>query len=322
MSESDTTELAVSPELIATSEVFTGITRQHGKGSRAWTLYPFAYIIIINYLIFFWCLHRFVIERRLMPWLIGPRYRDLPEAKKRTATNHLMNILWKVVALFGFFPFIMTVVLGHSMRERMPSGHVTYGDILCLDYMLFVTGFVWELVYRSRISFVTALHHLVAIFISTLAVFMMLTDRHGQEGENYLQIIFVYGFFEVFFETGPHVCMLMYTRDRGNSKKLKRSFLIIAIMSFTGTFLEQFAIFFLYAKHFKTWDWSIKILTPIIHVCFASAQIHGGRIFLSMSRKMAKEHAANTSLERGVKESEQQEPDGSKLTTTVTIIEG
>lgn len=241
-----------------------------------------------------------------MPWLMGAKWRDMPEAKQRTTTNHMMNILWKVSALFGFYPFIMTVILGHSMRERLPSGHVTYGDILCLDYMLFVTGFIWELVYRSRISFVSALHHLVAIFISTLASYMLITERHGLEGEYYLQLIFVYGFFEVFFETGPHVAMLMYTRDRDNTRRLKRTFLIIAVMSFAGTFFEQFAIFFLYAKHFKSWDWSIKILTPIIHVCFAAAQLHGGRVFLAMSRKMGKEYAASQSLEHGPKDIEMQ----------------
>ncbi|BFZ57656.1 hypothetical protein PYCC9005_004709 [Savitreella phatthalungensis] len=258
-------------------------------GERRGTLYAYAYVIIVNYIIALWFLTRYLFERVVMPKLLGPSFRRMDEGNQRTMVNHFVNIFWKTSTLFGLYPFIMTVVLGHSERTYLQYGKVTYGDLLALDYMLFTAGFLFEIIYRSRISLVTAIHHIVALFLSTLVAVIIVNNPRNLEAQAELKLIFTYGFFEVFFETGPHVMMILYRRNRHDTKMLARGFRIIAVMSFTGTFLEQFAIMYLFAKHWPIWDYAFKVLTPILHLCFAAAQLHGGRIFLSLSRKMAKE---------------------------------
>ncbi|CCG82266.1 protein of unknown function [Taphrina deformans PYCC 5710] len=261
-------------------------------GERRSTLYAYTYVIVINYLIALWCLCRFLIEPYVMPKLLGKKYTEADEGQKRTMTNHVVNILWKCSTLFGLYPFIMTVVLGKPSNTYLTYGNVTYGDMLALAYMLFSAGFIFELIYRSRISFVTALHHLVALFISTIVSWMIVARvRGGMEGQAELHIIFTYGVFEIFFETGPHVMMILYKRYRNRQAMLKKGFLFVALWSFTGTFLEQFAIGYLYIHNWAAWDMSLKVLTPILHCCFAAAQVHGGRVFLALSRKMAREYA-------------------------------
>ena len=259
-------------------------------GERRGTLYAFAYVIIVNYIIALWFLTRYLFERHVVPRIIGrDKFKAMDEGNRRTMTNHFVNIFWKMSAFCGLYPYIMTVILGKSDRTYMAYTHLTYGDLLALDYMLFTAGFLFEIIYRSRISLVTAIHHIVALFLSTLIAAMIVNDPRNQEAQAELKLIFTYGFFEVIFETGPHVMMLMYKRSRDRTLLLSRGFKIVAFMSFTGTFLEQFAIGYLFIHHWKVWDISLKVLSPILHVCFACAQIHSGRIFLALSRKMAKE---------------------------------
>lgn len=262
-------------------------------GERRGTLYAFAYVIIVNYIIALWFLSRYLFEKHVVPRIIGrEKFKQMDEGNRRTMTNHFVNIFWKLSAFCGLYPYIMTVIFNKSDRTYMAYTRITYGDLLALDYMLFTAGFLFEIIYRSRISLVTALHHIVALFLSTLIAAMIVNDPRNQEAQAELKLIFTYGFFEVIFETGPHVLMLLYKRSRDNTAMLARGFRIVAFMSFTGTFLEQFAIGYLFIHHWHVWDLSLKILSPILHVCFACAQIHSGRIFLALSRKMAREEKA------------------------------
>lgn len=268
------------------------VLQPYVHGERRANLYAYTYVIVVNYLIAMWCLCRFVIEPHVMPRLLGKKYTTADEAQKRTMTNHVISIIWKCSAFFGLYPFIMTVILDKPHNTYLTYGSITYGDLLALAYMLFSAGFIFELIYRSRISFVTALHHSVALFISTIVCWMLVTRvKGGAEGQAELHIIFTYGVFEILFETGPHVMMILYKKYRERRTMLKKGFLFVALFSFTGTLLEQAAIGYLFIHYWSVWDMSLKILTPILHCCFAAAQIHGGRVFLSMSRKMAREHA-------------------------------
>ena len=44
-------------------------------------------------------------------------------------------------------------------------------------------------------------------------------------------------------------------------------------------------VFILFGESWSRWELSFKIVTPILHVVFTAAQIHGSRILLSMWRK-------------------------------------
>jgi len=44
-------------------------------------------------------------------------------------------------------------------------------------------------------------------------------------------------------------------------------------------------VFILFGESWSRWELSFKIVTPILHIVFTAAQIHGSRILLSMWRK-------------------------------------
>jgi hypothetical protein len=44
-------------------------------------------------------------------------------------------------------------------------------------------------------------------------------------------------------------------------------------------------VFILFGESWSRWELSFKIVTPLLHVVFTAAQLHGSRILLSMWRK-------------------------------------
>lgn len=52
-----------------------------------------------------------------------------------------------------------------------------------------------------------------------------------------------------------------------------------------GTITETAVAMYLFGQLFDRWDLSFKIATPLLHVAFSAAQLHGTRIFYKMWRK-------------------------------------
>jgi len=68
-----------------------------------------------------------------------------------------------------------------------------------------------------------------------------------------------------------------------------------------GTIAETIMVFVLFGESWSRWELSFKIVTPILHVVFTAAQLHGSRILLSMwrkeKRKLAEEYAELNDIE-------------------------
>lgn len=60
-------------------------------------------------------------------------------------------------------------------------------------------------------------------------------------------------------------------------------------------------VFVLFGESWSHWELSFKVVTPILHVVFTAAQLHGSRILLSMwrkeKRKLAEEDAQLRDIE-------------------------
>lgn len=71
-----------------------------------------------------------------------------------------------------------------------------------------------------------------------------------------------------------------------------------------GTVAETIMVFVLFGESWSRWELSFKIVTPILHVVFMAAQLHGSRILLSMwrkeRRKLAEEDAQIRDIEGAV----------------------
>ncbi|KIJ37925.1 hypothetical protein M422DRAFT_259543 [Sphaerobolus stellatus SS14] len=114
-------------------------------------------------------------------------------------------------------------------------------------------------------------------------------DILGFIAETKFKLILIYGIFEMCFEIFPHLAVCLYRIYRDSPCFPRKLFLGTALLIFTGTFLEQFAVRIFYFYIWKHLPLSYKVSGPIFHVCFIAVQIHGGRICLQISSKMRKE---------------------------------
>lgn len=66
---------------------------------------------------------------------------------------------------------------------------------------------------------------------------------------------------------------------------LSNVFLVSCFTTATGTFLETLVTMWLFGSLWKRWRLAFKVITPILHVAFSAAQIHGSYVFWQMYRR-------------------------------------
>jgi hypothetical protein len=77
-------------------------------------------------------------------------------------------------------------------------------------------------------------------------------------------------------------------------------FLATSIITVLGTTAETIMIMVLFGESWDKWELSFKIVTPILHIIFTMAQLHGSRILFQMYLKQKKLLAAEDMALRDV----------------------
>ncbi|EPQ51167.1 hypothetical protein GLOTRDRAFT_5816, partial [Gloeophyllum trabeum ATCC 11539] len=237
---------------------------------------------------------RLFLEPHFMPRVFGKTYTEMDVGARRSLTNHAVSFGLKVTCCIGAYSILETFFVQTPLDEPIHSDHVkhkvTNGDILAYCYLTVPTIYLFEIIYRTNISVVSAIHHIAAILINILGI-VIIVD-HGQEGYLPLiefKLILIYGTFEMMFEMFPHLAVMLYRIYRHKPRFLCRLFLIVGLGIFTGTLSEQVAIIYFYNRIWKHLPILYKAVGPILHVCFLAAQVHGGRICIQISMKLRKE---------------------------------
>ncbi|KDQ57044.1 hypothetical protein JAAARDRAFT_70008 [Jaapia argillacea MUCL 33604] len=241
-----------------------------------------------------WLVVRLLLEPRLMPRLFRDSFSTMDLSAQRSLTNHVVSFGLKVICCIGaysvFETFIRHKPFDSPLEHHNLQGdyhHMTNGDILAFCYLTVPTIYLFELIYRTRISVVSAIHHVAAITINILGLVVVISEnQRGFLAETEFKLILIYGTFEMIFEIFPHLAVMLYRIMRDRPKFLHNIFFWTAIGIFTGTFLEQFAIILFYVRIWTRLPMLYKVTGPILHVCFMAAQIHGGRVCLQIAHKM------------------------------------
>jgi hypothetical protein len=77
-------------------------------------------------------------------------------------------------------------------------------------------------------------------------------------------------------------------------------FLGTSLITLMGTTAETIMIMVLFGESWSRWELSFKIVTPILHIIFTMAQLHGSRILFQMYRKQQKKLLAEDQAMRDV----------------------
>jgi hypothetical protein len=119
------------------------------------------------------------------------------------------------------------------------------------------------------------------------------------------------GAFDVLAEFWPNLAIILYRVHHDNHAFLVNVFLGTSLITLMGTTAETIMIMVLFGESWSRWELSFKIVTPILHIIFTMAQLHGSRILFQMYLKQKKMLAAEDQALRDL-EMNPQEFDGPK----------
>ncbi|KAJ6141323.1 hypothetical protein N7470_010219 [Penicillium chermesinum] len=210
-------------------------------------------ILIILFLIRFYLLEGFLIQR-----VYGRSYSDMNETNRRGFINHhiagLMKITILIVAAYPFLTMLIAI-------------------------------YVFELLYRVKLSPVAVLHHVGTIIIgqTSLAISLQLTREPDADIEFVLCTI--WGAFDTISELFPHVAIILYRVYPTRHSFLRRLFLWSCCITAIGTLCETIVTMSLFGLLWHQWQMAFKVTTPLLHIAFSAAQIHGSLVFWRLYRK-------------------------------------
>jgi hypothetical protein len=148
---------------------------QHIKGfpaSKISILAPYSALILCVVLIVLFLIKFYVMELFLMRRLYGSKYTDLDEINRRGfVNNHIAGATKALILIVGVYPFI-AVAFGkaHFHTPFAYSSLVTLGDILLVCAQMLTGMFIFELIYRVKISPVSMFHHIGSILVAQAAI--------------------------------------------------------------------------------------------------------------------------------------------------------
>ena len=93
------------------------------------------------------------------------------------------------------------------------------------------------------------------------------------------------GAFDIISEFLPHLTIVLYRVYPDSHSFLASLFRAACITTFVGTITETIVAFYLFGQLWSHWELAFKIVTPILHIAFSAAQLHGTRIFYRMWQK-------------------------------------
>lgn len=136
------------------------------------SLAPFSALIISIILVVFFLIRFYLLEGFLMERLYGQIYTNMSETNRRGFVNHHIAGATKLsILVIAVYPFICVVLLKSTFHSPYVHGSiVTMGDILLVVAQMLIAMYIFELLYRVKLSPVAVLHHMGTILIGQSAI--------------------------------------------------------------------------------------------------------------------------------------------------------
>jgi hypothetical protein len=267
-------------------------------------LAPFSALIISIIFVVYFAVRLYLLEGYLLKKCYGEIYTGMNETTRRGFLNHHIAGGTKLVILImAAYPFV-DVAFGSANLNSPFAGSkiITMGDILIIAAQALIAMYVFELFYRTKISPVSAGHHIGTIMIgqSAIAISLNLVREKDATIEFILCTVWgmfgtatilldgtnkVLGAFDIVSEFFPHISIILYRVYSTKHIFLYKLFLISAITTFCGTILETILTMYLFGSLWDRWTMAFKVVTPMLHVLFASCQLWGTWNFYKMMKR-------------------------------------
>lgn len=135
-------------------------------------LAPYTGLILSVVLLVFFLIKFYILELFLLQKIYGEKYTNLDEINRRGFVNHHIAGATKIIILIvGVYPFF-DVAFGDAGFHTpfMNGSKVTMGDILVVCAQMLIGMFIFELIYRVKISPVSVVHHMGSILVGQAAI--------------------------------------------------------------------------------------------------------------------------------------------------------
>ena len=250
-------------------------------------LAPFSGLIITVVLVILFLLKQYVLEHFLLNWLYGEKYSGLKDSDRRGFLNHHIAGFTKLLILVvGVYPFIdVAFRYGSLNTPYAPGSVVTMGDILVVVTQMLLAMYIFELIYRVRVSAISSMHHMGTILIGQSAIAISLSLDREPDADIEFILCTVWGAFDIVCELLPHFSIILYRCYPNSHHFLSRVFLIACVTTFAGTLFETAVVMYLFGSLWDRWMTAFKVVTPLLHIAFAATQFHGTRVFYGLWRK-------------------------------------
>ena len=137
----------------------------------------------------------YVFEAGLLKRLYGETYTRLSEINRKGFLNHHIAGITKIVILIlASYPFI-SVAFGKADYHSpfAPRSAVKMGDILIIVAQMLIGMYIFELIYRTKISPVSIVHHIGTIIIGQSAIAINLNLAREKDASIEFLLCLVWG---------------------------------------------------------------------------------------------------------------------------------
>ncbi|KAJ5925593.1 hypothetical protein N7454_008232 [Penicillium verhagenii] len=250
-------------------------------------LAPFSALIISVTLLVLFFIRYYILEGFLIKWFYQHIYTDLNEVNRRGFINHHISAATKIVILvLAAYPFVCLSFGSSTFHTPFAHGSiVTMGDVMIVAAQILIAMYTTELIYRSKLSPVAVAHHTGTILIGQSAIVISLRLAREPDADIEFILCTVWGAFDLIAEFFPHVAIILYRIYPHRHHFLSRVFLFSAITTACGTLFETIVTMWLFGSLWDRWQIAFKVVTPILHVAFSIAQMHGSMVFWRMYKK-------------------------------------
>ncbi|QDS70089.1 hypothetical protein FKW77_004953 [Venturia effusa] len=250
-------------------------------------------IILTAILVLLFLIRHYIFEQWLFPRFYRGVWSGMNVDTQRGFTNHHIGMGIKIITLLvGSYPWVC-ILFGNADFQTPMAKHsnVSMGDLLLILTHLFCSMYIFELLFRAKISPIGVAHHIGAILIAQTATVLSLDLTHQQDATIEFMLCLVWGAFDVLAELWPNIAIILYRVYNDSHYFLMNVFLGTCLITICGTTAETIMIGVFLAQSWSRWELSFKIVTPILHIVFCMAQLHGSRILYSMYLKEKKKVA-------------------------------
>ncbi|KAL9063479.1 MAG: hypothetical protein Q9161_009442 [Pseudevernia consocians] len=291
-------------------------------------LSPYSALTLSIVLVVLFLLKQYIIEAFLLKRLYGSKYTQLDDTNRRGFVNHHIAGATKLIILVvAVYPFINVAFRYAVLNDPYARGSkVTLGDVLVVCTQILVGMYIFELVYRVKISHISSMHHIGTIMVAQAAIAISLNLTREKDASIEFILCTVWGAFDIVCELLPHIAIILYRLYPTNHLFLSRLFCFAFATTLFGTISETLVIFYLFGSLWSQWQLAFKIVTPILHCAFSATQLHGSRIFYLMWKKQVSMLEGGIGgLEAGligVAAEEEEEGKGKPENSSATLVDG